>query len=170
MHWFDWMTLAIVVGVAIIQTIRGSKAGGMGLPAFEAFGLIVAAVVSAKLSAPLAGMMHMNVSTLMIVLFLAFGILAFMAGRWLFSLTGWSFQSMDGFFSFMFGLAAGWTIAYMVLRIIIDSQGTGSEVMAAIRNANAPVAREVFTFRTWNALLGLLFKAKLGPDVDPNVG
>jgi hypothetical protein len=32
------------------------------------------------------------------------------------------------------------------------------------------VAREVFSFRTWNALMRLLFKAKFGPDLDPDIG
>ena len=43
MHWYDWMTLVIVVGGAIIQTVRGNKAGGMGLPLFETAGLLAGA-------------------------------------------------------------------------------------------------------------------------------
>jgi hypothetical protein len=68
----------------------------------------------------------------------------------------------------MFGLVMAWTIAHMVMRIIVVSQGGGGEL--ATNMATSPVAREVFSFRTWNALMKLLFKAKLGPDFNPDVG
>ena len=168
MHWYDWMTLVIVVGGTIIQTVRGSKAGGMGLPLFEAVGVVVAAVATTAFSSKLAEMTHVRESTVMIVLFLAFSALAFIVGRWLFTLTALSFQSLDGFFSLMFGLVLAWTVAHMVLRITIASQGLNGEL--ATNMASSPVAREVFSFRTWNALMKLLFKAKLGPDFDPDVG
>jgi fructose-1,6-bisphosphatase/inositol monophosphatase family enzyme len=64
-------------------------------------------------------------------------------------------------------VAAGWVIAHMVLRIIIMSQGEHGAVAEAM--VNAPIAREVYQFRTWNALMQLLFKAKLGPDFNPDV-
>ncbi|MEO0078717.1 MAG: hypothetical protein ABIK86_06950 [candidate division WOR-3 bacterium] len=168
MQWFDWMSLGIVVGVAIIQTVRGVKAGGLGLPMYEAAGLIVAAVGATKLSGPLGESLHVRAGTTMIVLFLVFGVLALVLGRWLFSLTGTSFQSMDGFFSFIFGIVAGWTIAHMVLRIIIESQGTNGAV--ASMAATSPVVREVYLFHTWNKILSLLFRAKLGPEFNPDVG
>lgn len=168
MHWYDWMTLAIVVVGTIVQTVRGSKSGGMGLPMFEGLGLVVAAVATAMLSGPLAEAVRMQKSVVMIVMFLVLGVLAFICGRWLFSLTGLSFQSLDGFFNVVFGLVGAWAIAHMVLRIVIESQGHNGEVMSQM--ANSPVAREVFTFRTWNALMRLLFRAKLGPDLDPDIG
>ncbi|MEO0079995.1 MAG: hypothetical protein ABIK44_04900 [candidate division WOR-3 bacterium] len=168
MQWFDWMSLAIVLGVAIIQTIRGQKAGGMGLPLFEGIGLVAAAALSTTLANGISQAIGISKPVVLLVLFLVFGILAFVFGRWLFGLTGWSFQSLDGFFSFVFGFAAGWAIAHMVLRIIIESQGMNGALATAI--PNAPIAREVYTFRTWNALLNLLFKAKLGPDFNPDIG
>jgi hypothetical protein len=168
MHWYDWMTLLILVAVTIIQTVRGSKAGGMGLPLFEAAGVIVAAVASTALSHPLAGMVHVGDGVALIVLFLVFAALAFVLGRWLFTVTSLSFESLDGFLSFLFGLVMAWTIAHMVLRIVVVSQGGGGEL--ASNMATSPVAREVFSFRTWNALVRLLFRAKLGPEIDPDVG
>ena len=54
MLWFDWMTLGIVVGVTIVQIVRGTKAGGMGLPLFEGAGLVLAAVIATRLTSPLA--------------------------------------------------------------------------------------------------------------------
>ena len=96
----------------------------------------------------------------MIVMFAVLGIGAFLLGRWLFSLTGWSFQTLDGFFSFLFGIVAGWTIAHMVLKIVIASQGVTGPVASMM--PNAIIGREVYTFQTWNKLMGLLFKAKLG--------
>jgi uncharacterized membrane protein required for colicin V production len=168
MHWFDWLVLAVVVVVAIVQTVRGTKAGGMGLPMFEAAGLVVAAVAAGKFAGPLAEATHLSKAMVLTVTFVLLAALAFVAGRWLFGLTGWSFQSMDGFFSFVFGVVAGWTFGYMILRIIIESQGYNGEVATLM--VNSPVAREIFSFRTWNALLRLLFKAKLGPDFNPDVG
>lgn len=168
MHWFDWVTLGILVVVTVVQTIRGSKMGGMGLPMFEGLGLVVAAVAATTLAGPLAGVVNMQKAVVLIVLFLLFSVLAFVVAHWLFSLTGWSFQSMDGFFSFVFGLIAAWAIANMVLRIIIASQPMNGEL--AMHAADSPVVREVFQFRTWNALMRLLFRAKLGPEIDPDVG
>src|SRR5512136_1645883 len=119
MHWYDWMTLAIVVGGTTIQTVRGSKAGGMGLPLFEAIGVIVAAVGATAFTHGLASTIHVSESVVLLVLFLVFSVLAFIVARWLFTLTGMSFQSLDGFFSFVFGLVLAWTVAHMVLRIVI---------------------------------------------------
>ena len=168
MHWYDWMTLAIVVGGTIIQTVRGSKAGGMGLPLFEALGVVAAAVGATAFTHGLAGMIHVSESVVLLVLFLVFSLVAFMIARWLFTLTALSFESFDGLISFTFGLVLAWTVAHMVLRIVIMSQGDNGEV--ATQMVNAPVAREVYQFRTWNALMGLLFKAKLGPDFNPDEG
>jgi len=167
-QWYDWMSLVIVLGVAIIQTIRGQKAGGMGLPLFEGLGLVVAAALATTLANGVSQAVSISKPVVLMVLFLLFGVLAFVFGRWLFSLTNWSFQSMDGFFSFVFGVVAGWAIAHMVLRIIIESQGANGAVATTI--PNAPIGREIFSFRTWNALLRLLFKAKLGPEFNPDIG
>lgn len=168
MQWFDWMTLAIVLGVAVVQTIRGSKVDGMGLPLFDAAGLVIAAVAATKLSGGVAQALHLEKTLVMLVLFVLLGVGAFVAGRWLFTVTEWSFGTMDGFFSFVFGVVAGWTIAHMVLRIIIESQGVTGPVGSAI--GSAIVAREVFEFRGWNWLMQLFFKARLGPEFDPDVG
>jgi len=168
MHWYDWMTLAIVVGGTIVQTVRGSKAGGMGLPLFEAVGVIVAAVGATAFCHGLAGMIHVSESVVLLVLFLVFSVVAFIIARWLFTLTALSFESLDGLFSFFFGLVLAWTVAHMVLRIVIMSQGGNGEVAAQM--ASSPVAREVYQFRTWNALMKLFFKAKLGPEFNPDEG
>ncbi len=168
MHWYDWMTLAILVVVTIIQTVRGSKAGGMGLPLFEAAGVVVAAVGATTFSRSVAGSVHLSEGAALVGLFLVFSVLAFVVGRWLFAITGLSFESFDGLLSFLFGLVMAWTIAHMVLRVVMVSQGQHGYLATHI--ASSPVAREVFSFRTWNALMKLLFRAKLGPDINPDVG
>lgn len=167
MLWFDWMALAIVLGVAIIQTIRTGKAGGMGLTLFEAGGLVVAGVIANRVAGFFAQVVGIQPQVMMIVLFALFAVMAFIIARWLFGLTGWSFESLDGLLGFLWGLVAGWVIAHMVLRIIIMSQGEHGAVAEAM--ANAPIAREVYHFKAWNALMQLLFKAKLGPDFNPDV-
>ncbi len=169
MLWFDWMTLGIVVGVTILQIVRGTKAGGMGLPLFEAAGLVLAAVVATKLTPPLAQALNLGTPILMLVIFASLGIGAFILGRVLYNVTQWNFQSLDGFLSFVFGLVAAWTIAHMVLRLVMEFQGgPGGEVGSAVDNA--VIAREVFQFRGWNWLIQLLFRVKLGPSVDPDIG
>jgi hypothetical protein len=168
MHWYDWMTLAILVVVTIVQTVRGSRAGGMGLPLFEAFGVVVSAVGATAFTHGLAEMIHVSESVVLLALFVVFSGISFMIARWLFTLTSLSFESFDGLFSFIFGLVLAWTVAHMVLRIVIMSQGGNGEV--ATQMVNSPVAREVYQFRTWNALMKLLFKAKLGPDFSPDEG
>ncbi|MBM3331839.1 hypothetical protein FJY68_08320 [candidate division WOR-3 bacterium] len=168
MHWYDWMTLVIVVGGTIVQTVRGSKAGGMGLPLFEALGVVVAAVGATAFTHSVADMIHVRENVVLLVLFLVFSFFGFVLARWLFTLTAMSFQSLDGFFSCIFGVVLAWTVAHMVLRVVIMSQGGNGEVAAQM--VNSPVAREVFEFRTWNALMRLLFKAKLGPDFNPDQG
>lgn len=168
MHWFDWMALGIVVVVAITEMVRANKSGGMGLALFDAAGVVVAAVAATKLSGGLAATLHMHVSTVTLVLFALLTVLGLIIAYWLFGLTGWTFQSMDGFLSLVFGVVTGWAVANMVLRIIMQSQGGTGEVASLI--ASSPIGREIFTFRTWNAIMKVLFRAKLGPEIDPDVG
>ncbi len=167
MMWYDWMSLAVVLGVAIIQTVRTSKAGGMGLTLFEAGGLIVAATSANSLAGSLAQTIGIQPAVMLVILFIFFSVIAFIFARWLFGLTGWSFESLDSFFGFIWGVVAGWVIAHMLLRIVILSQGPNGAVAETI--VNAPIAREVYYFKTWNSILNLLFKAKLGPEFNPDV-
>ena len=168
MQWFDWMVLAIVLVVAVVETIRGLKSGGMGLPLFDAAGLVASAVAATHLSGRIAQMLHWEKHVVMILIFVVLGICSFLVGYWLFTMTSWSFQSLDGFFSFLFGVAGGWAIAHMVLRILIESQGVTGPIASAM--GNAVIAREIFEFRGWNWVMRLLFRVKLGPEVNPDVG
>ena len=168
MQWFDWMTVGIVLAVAIVQTIRGNKVGGMGLPLFEAIGLVLAAVGTTALSQGLADLLHLPGPAVMIGMFVVLVIIALILGRWLFTVTNWSFQSMNGLLGFLWGVAAGWVIAHMVLRIIIEFQGPTGEVASMM--GSAPVAGQVFRFHWWNWLMERVFKANLGPEFNPDVG
>ena len=163
MNWYDWVTLVIMAAVTIIQTVRGIRAGGMGLPLFEAAGVAVAAAAATYFAHGLAGPFHARDSTMMLALFIAFSFLAFVIARWLFALTSLSFQSLDGILSVLCGLVMAWAVAYMFLRIMMGSGG--AETAEGI--ASSPVAREVYQFRSWNALMQMLFKVKAGPDIDP---
>jgi hypothetical protein len=166
MNWYDWVTLMIMAIVTVVQTVRGVRAGGVGLPLFEAAGVVVAAAAATSFVHGLAGPIHARDSTVMLPLFIAFSVLAFIVAHWLAALTTLSFQSFDGVFSLFCGLVMAWAVAYMFLRIMIGS----AEGEAAKAIANSPVAREVFQFRTWNALIRLLFKVKSGPDFDQDLG
>jgi hypothetical protein len=165
-NWSDWVTLVIMAAVTIIQTVRGVRAGGVGLPLFEAVGAVIAAVGATVLSPVFARAIHFDGSTVMFVMFVIFLAAAFVVARWLFVLTALSFQSLDGILSVICGLVMAWAVAHMFLRIMIGSaEGESANVIA-----NSPVAREVYQLRTWKALMALLFKAKAGPDIDPDLG
>jgi hypothetical protein len=163
MDWYDWVTLVIMAVVIIAQTVRGIRAGGIGVPLFEAAGGVVAAVAATEISPGVAGALRFSESTVMFVLFLAFLGLAFVVAHWLAALSPLPFQSFDGVLSFFFGLVLAWAVAHMFLRIMMGSEGSQSADMIA----SSPVAREVFQFRTWNELMQLLFRAKAGQDFDP---
>lgn len=176
--WFDWLCLVIVLAGAIVQAIRAGKVGGMGLPLFEACGVICAGVGATKLYEPLGLALGFgnNKWVMLIVLFVVFSVLAFLLARWLFSILSWSFESMDALFGFFLGIALGWVVANVVLRVIIEIQGGASGAVGVIvlgpeeARAQAPIANEIMNFRTWNAIMRLLFKAKLGPEFNPDVG
>jgi hypothetical protein len=161
--WYDWVTLVIMAVVVIAQTLRGIRAGGIGVPLFEAAGGVVAAVATTAVSHGIADSTHLNEGTVMFVLFIAFLALALVVAHWLSALAPLPFQSLDGILSVFCGLVLAWAIAHMFLRIMMGSEGGQSADMIA----SSPVAREVFQFRTWNSLMRLLFKANANPSFDP---
>ena len=150
MHWYDWTALLIIAAGTITQIVRGSKAG-FGLPLFEAAGAVVAAVAATAFSRGLTGVVRVNQAVTLPVLFVVFAGIALIVADWLFALTGWSPKSRDGAYSIPFGLVLGWAIAYVFLGIVVAEQGANG---VATQMAHAPVAREVYQFRTWNALMG----------------
>lgn len=167
MQWIDWMTLAIVIVVTVIEIVRGTRAGGMGLPLFDAAGVVVAALAATNLSGPVAQALGLQKSLAMLGIFALLTVGAFILGYWLFGLTGWSLQVFNGLLSFIFGVVTGWAIAHMVLRILLESQGYTGPVGSLM--SAAPVAREVFEFNGWNWLMNLLFKARTGERTPWNV-
>ena len=149
MHWYDWTALLIIAASTVIQIVRGSRAG-FGLPLLEAAGAVVAAVAATAFSRGLAEVIRVHQGVTLLVLFVVFTGIAFIFARWLFALTGWSFQSYDGAYSIPFGLVMGWAMAHVFLGMVVASQGANG---VATQMAHAPVAREVYQFRTWNALI-----------------
>lgn len=166
MNWYDWITLVIVALVTVIQTVRGVRAGGMGLPLFEAAGVVLAAVAATAFAHTLAGPIQARDTTMMLVLFIVFSVLAFFVARWLFALTALSLQPFDGILSVLCGLVMAWAVAHMFLRIMVGSAGSESADIIA----NSPIVREVYQFQSWKALMRLLFETKAGPDFDPTEG
>jgi hypothetical protein len=160
LQWYDWMALLMIAASTIIQVVHGSK-DGFGLPLFEAAGAVVAAVAATALSRWLTGVIHVHLCVVLPVLFLVFAGIALIVARWLFTLTGWSVRSYDGACSIPFGLVLGWAMAHVFLGIVVAAQGANG---VATQISHAPVAREVYQFRTWNALTRLLTTAKDGPD------
>jgi len=165
MNWYDPVVLAKMVLVVAVQTVRGIKAGA-GLVMFEAAGVVVAAAAATASAHSFAAQIHAPESSMMLVLFIVFSVVAFFVARWLFALTALSFQWLDPVLSLFLGLVMAWAIAHMFFRIMIGSEGGP----AADEIAGSPVAREVFQFRTWNALMRLLFKARTGQETDVDLG
>ena len=163
MNWYDQVVLVIMVIVTIAQTIRGVRAGGVGLPLFEAAGVVIAAAGATAMAHLLAGSIRAEEDVVLLVLFIVFSVLAFFVAHWFAALTALSFQSLDGIFSFLCGVVMAWAIANMFFRIMMAS--AGGEAAAAI--ANSPVAREVYQFQSWNELMRLLFNVKGGQSFDP---
>jgi uncharacterized membrane protein required for colicin V production len=162
MNWYDYMTLAIIIVVTVVQSIRGVRAGGFGLPLFESAGVVVAAVLATAIGRELARQIHVNEGTVMFALFVVLSIAAFVVARYLFALTALTFQSLDGVLSVFCGVVMGWAVAHMFLRIMMGSEpGQFADTIAS-----SPVAREIFQFRTWNALMRVFFKAQSGQEVD----
>ena len=159
-HWYDWTALLIIAAGTIIQIARGRKAG-FGLPLFEAAGGVVAAVAATAVSRSLAEAIRVHQGVLLIVLFLVFAGIALIVADWLFALTGWSPRSRDGVYSILFGLVLGWVVAHVFLGMVVAAQGANG---VATEMAYAPVAREVYQFRTWNAVMRLFTPARHSPD------
>ncbi len=140
----------------------------MGLTLFEMIGLVASGVAANTFSPPIAQLIGVPPVVVLIVLFIGLMVLSLIFARWLFGLTGWTFGSLDGFFGFVWGFVTGWVIAHMILRVVITSQGPQGAV--AMNILNAPLAREVYYFKTWNAIMNLLFKVRLGPEFNPDIG
>jgi hypothetical protein len=162
MSWYDWVTLVLIGAVTVIQTVRGIRAGGVGLPLFEAAGVVLAAAAATYFAHGLAGPLHARESVTMLALFIAFSFLAFIVARWLFALTALSFQSLDGVLSVLCGFVMAWAVAHMFLRIMMGTGGP--ETAQGI--AGSPIASEVLQFRSWNSLMRMLFKVK-SSEIDP---
>ena len=164
MQWFDWMTAGIILAVAIVEFVRARTSGGFGQVLFDAIALIIAALGSTWLAQPLGSVIGGERWLLTLILFAVLSIGVLIISRVLFSFTEWSSDSFDSLLSILFGIACGWIIANMVLRIIILKQGDLGPVNAMM--ANAPIAREVFQFRLWNSLIEWFSNLNLGPEVD----
>ena len=130
------------------------------MPLFEAVGAVVAAVAATAVSRSLAEATRADQGVILPVLFLVFAGIALIIVDWLFALTGWSPRPQDGAYSILFGLVLGWVVAHVFLGIVVAAQGANG---VATEMAHAPVAREVYQFRTWNALIRLFTPAGRGP-------
>ena len=166
MEWYDWVVLAIMAVVTVVQTMRGIRAGGFGLPLFETAGVVVAVAATTAFGRGLAEQIRVNQGTVMFALFVAFSLAAFFVARYLFALTQLTFQSLDGILSVLCGFVMAWAVAHMFLRIMIGSEGGQTADMLV----GSPIAREILQFRTWNALIRLLLNTQAGPTVDPDLG
>ncbi|MFO7676281.1 MAG: hypothetical protein R6X12_08210 [bacterium] len=160
MLWFDWMTLGIILAVAVLQAVGAAKVDGFSLALFQALFVSLAAVAAVALYRPLALALNLERWVALAGLFIVLGIAALLLGRLAYSFTGWSFGTFDAPLGFIFGLVTGWAVAHVVLRVIVEKQGYSGPVAQNL--ARAPVAAEVYWFRTWNKLASVLFKARFG--------
>ncbi len=163
MNSVDILGIGVILFFAILQTIRGRN--GMGKPLFEMIGVIIAAFASVSWYEGLAKISGISPALAIAILFILLGFLSIFFANLLFSITDWSFESLDMFFSFFFGIALGWAVSHILFNLLILSYGKASPFAYAVEESR--VAKEILEFKTFKAIIALLYRAKLGPEITP---
>ncbi|MEO0077695.1 MAG: hypothetical protein ABIK86_01660 [candidate division WOR-3 bacterium] len=156
MNWVDIISLALLVVVILIFTLRGREAMGSAL--FDMAALVVAAWSTHKLYAVLGELTGLGETATYIILFvLLSALLLFVASR-LFKITQLAFNPFDVFLSFLFGIVAAWAVTYALLEVIMISVTADSRTAEDLRDSR--VATEILQFRTLTGTKALLDSAR----------
>ena len=170
MNWLDIILLLLIVGTAVVGTVRG-----LGRAAFDALGLY-AALWAASTLAPLvavhltlnAGGAAVNQSWIFGILFVLLGVLMLGVSWYVHSLTRFD----AGMFDKLLGLAAGVAMGVIVAHSLVSALVTSDphRVASAALVADAPVGREVYGFPTYHSVLDTITGATTYRRDLPNVG
>jgi len=160
MNFLDILIPFFILIVAIIQAIRGRN--GMGKILFEMIAFIVALVLANRYKEPLSQLIKLEIPWTFLITFIIFLIILLYLAYLLFNITEWSLGNLDSFFSFLFGVAIGWVICYLVIKFLYLKYTENSDIGFFL--SSSPLAREIYYFNTFNKIFGLLQKARLMPE------
>lgn len=162
MNFLDVLIPLFILIVAIIQAVRGK--GGIGKTLFEMIAFILAVVLANKYKEGLSSLIKLDVSWTFLIIFIILLVIFLYVAYLLFNITEWSLGNLDSFFSFLFGIAIGWIIAFVVIKFLYLKYTKESEIGFLL--SSSKMANEIYYFNTYNKIVELLYKAKLGPEVE----
>ncbi|MEO0097238.1 MAG: CvpA family protein [candidate division WOR-3 bacterium] len=162
MNFLDVLIPFFILIVAIIQAIRGRA--GMGKPLFEMVAFILALVLANHFKEGLSSLIKLDIYWTFLITFIILLIILLYLAYLLFNITEWSLGNLDSFFSFLFGIAIGWVICFFVIKFLYLKYTEESEIGLLL--SSSKMANEIYYFKTYNKIVELLYKAKLGPEVE----
>lgn len=144
MNWIDFLTIGIVVVVAVIFALRGREFVSAAL--FDAGAIVLAAWTGHKAHPGAAELLNISPLLAYIIIFVVVGAVMIFVSAKLHQLTQWDFHPFNALVSFFLGIIAAWAIAYVVLEAMLVGTTPGSDTRYKI--SESPVAAEILTFRT----------------------
>jgi len=163
MNWVDYASLAIVILITVIYTIRGKDA--MGVAVFDMAATVVAAWAATKFHPWFSQAIHLSSPLTYAILFVVLlAILLFASGR-LFNFMQLQFSPFNTFISFIAGVIAGWAFAFVALQVITEATANGGPTADAV--AASSVASEIVHFHTIEATTARLDSVTLFQDHEP---
>ncbi len=162
MNFLDVLIPFFILIVAIVQAVRGK--GGIGKTLFEMIAFILAVVLANKYKEGLSSLIKLDIAFSFLIIFILLLIILLYLAYLLFNITEWSLGNLDSFFSFLFGIAIGWVICFVVIKFLYLKYSPESEIGFLL--SSSKMAKEIYYFNTYNKIVQLLYKAKLGPEVN----
>ncbi|MCS7250002.1 MAG: CvpA family protein [candidate division WOR-3 bacterium] len=162
MNFLDILIPLFILIVAIIQAIRGKN--GMGRILFEMIAFIMALVIANRYKEGISTLLKLDISLTFLITFIVLLIIFIYLAYLLFNITEWSLGNLDSFFSFIFGIAIGWVLCFSVIKFLYLKYTENSEIGFLL--SSSKMANEIYYFKTYNKILELLHKARLGPQIE----
>ncbi|MEO0102556.1 MAG: hypothetical protein ABIK81_02510 [candidate division WOR-3 bacterium] len=162
MNGADILGIIVILFFAVLQAFRGKN--GFGKPLLEMLGIIITSVVAVSWYPGLARAVGLSESSTLLILFLVVGFIFFLGANLLAGIIDLSFESWDSLFSFFFGIGLGWAVCHILFRFLLLVYGKTSAFGYAVEDSW--VAKEILEFRSFKAIVSLLYRAKLGPELE----
>lgn len=162
MNFLDILIPLFILIVATVQAIRGK--GGMGKILFEMVAFILALVIANRYKEGISALIKLDIPFTFLITFIILLIIFLYLAYLLFNITEWSLGNLDSFFSFLFGIAIGWVICFVVIKFLYLRYTEESEIGFLL--SSSKMAKEIYYFKTYNKIVELLHKARLGPEVE----
>ncbi|MEO0100140.1 MAG: hypothetical protein ABIK99_05495 [candidate division WOR-3 bacterium] len=162
MNGADLLGILVILFFAILQAFRGRN--GFGKPFLEMLGVIITAAISVSWYPGLARAVGLPESSTLLILFLVIGFIFFIGANVLANFADISSESWDSLLSFFLGIGLGWAVCHILFRFLLLIYGRNSNFGYAVEDSW--VAKEVLEFRSFKALVSLLYRARLGPELE----